>query len=83
METKKSWKIVLETYGDAQKVLHAMREIIENFSVVTIADLYELVGLPGHYTFSRMGWSTLDAVEIRAAEEKGWFVDFPEPEVIP
>ena len=55
--------IILETRGEAEDVLDRMRELIDTYGQVTVADLYDLVGITGNYTDNKYGW-----VNIRNAE---------------
>ena len=55
--------IILETRGEAEDVLDRMSELIDTYGQVTVADLYDLVGITGNYTDNKYGW-----VNIRNAE---------------
>lgn len=55
--------VVLETRGEAEDVLDRMGELIELYGVVSVADLYDLVGKSCNYTDNKYGW-----VNIRNAE---------------
>ena len=61
---------------DAEKVLDEMGEIIDRFSQVSIADLYQLVGLPTVSTQNNYGWKSLkgaDVVSVRG----GYLIKLP------
>lgn len=53
--------ILLETKGEAEHVLDRMSEIIQTYDVVSVADLYELVGLQSTYTDQNYGWDDLSS----------------------
>lgn len=55
--------IVVSTYSDAEDVLNRMNEIIENYGMVSVADLYDLVGIPDEYTDQKYGWKNLRNAE--------------------
>lgn len=60
--------IVLETRGEAEEVLTRMDEIMELYSLVTVADLHDLVGITGNYTDQKYGWTNIrnaEAVRVR------------------
>lgn len=60
--------IVLETRGEAEEVLSRMDELIDMYSVVSVADLYDLVGITGNYTDNKYGWTNIrnaEAVRVR------------------
>lgn len=73
--------IVPSSSDDADMVLEKMRWIIDNYDVVSVGDLYELLGLPSAYTDNNWGWSNLVNAEVKAVRE-GWLLDLPDPEPI-
>lgn len=57
--------ITLETRGEAEEVLHIMREIIKEYGLVRISDLYEMIGVPlDNYTGNNYGWMNLRTAEV-------------------
>ena len=68
--------IVLESRGEAEEVLERMSELIDVYGVVTVADLYDLVGITGPYTNNKYGWTNLrNAEPIRV--NGGYLLKFP------
>lgn len=60
--------IVLETRGEAEAVLSRMDEIMDEYEIVRVADLYDLVGITGDYTDNKYGWTNIrnaDIVRVR------------------
>ena len=60
--------IVLETRGEAEEVLSRMDELIDAYGVVSVADLYDLVGISCNYTDAKYGWFNIrsaEAVRVR------------------
>lgn len=55
--------VILESRGEAEAVLHQMDEVVSTYGVVTVADLYDMVGITGRYTDNKYGWT-----DIRSAE---------------
>lgn len=55
--------IILETRGEAEDVLDRMDELIETYGMVSVADLYDLVGISGEYTDNKYGWTSLRNAE--------------------
>ncbi len=49
-------EIIFESYAEADAVLANMIDIIREYDVVSVADLYELVGMPSSYTDHKYGW---------------------------
>lgn len=56
--------IVLDNRGEAEEVLSRMDELVEVYGMVSVADLYDLVGITGNYTDNKYGWT---AVTIKSA----------------
>lgn len=68
--------IVLETRGEAEDVLERMGELIDVYGQVTVADLYDLVGVTGNYTDNKYGWTNIrNAETIRVRD--GYMLKLP------
>ena len=60
--------IVLDTRGEAEEVLDRLTEVLDTYTIATVADLYDLVGITGAYTDNKYGWTNLrnaDVVRVR------------------
>lgn len=55
--------IILESRGEAEEVLTRMDELIETYGIVSVADLYDLVGITGNYTDNNYGWTNIRNAE--------------------
>lgn len=55
--------IILESRGEAEEVLTRMDELIDTYGFVTVADLYDLVGMTCNYTDNKYGWTNLRTAE--------------------
>lgn len=51
--------IVLDDRGEAEEVLSRMDELIDTYGLVSVADLYDLVGITGSYTDNKYGWTNI------------------------
>ena len=79
----RKYELVYETRADAEKVLNGMSEIIDNYGFVTVADLYDISGLPGaYYTDSQIGWKGSIKESIIKRVRDGYIIELPEPEVL-
>ena len=68
--------VVLETRGEAEDVLSRMDELIDTYGVVSVADLYDLVGISCNYTDNKYGWSNLrNAEPVRVRD--GYMLKLP------
>lgn len=68
--------IILDNRGEAEDVLSRMDELIATYGVVSVADLYDLVGVTGNYTDNKYGW-----IDIRSAQvvriRDGYLIKLP------
>ena len=68
--------IVLASRGEAEEVITRMDELIETYGVVSVADLYDLVGKTCEYTDNKYGWTNVrNAEPIRVRD--GWMLRLP------
>ena len=55
--------VILETRGEAEEVLSSMDELIEMYGYVSVADMYDLVGITCEYTDNKYGWKNIRTAE--------------------
>lgn len=70
-------EVVVDSYGDAELVLSQMQDIIETYEQVSVADLYDLVGITGEYTDNRYGWTNISNAEIVRLRDGGYLLRMP------
>lgn len=70
---------ILTSKEEAELVLERMTDIIDQYDVVTVADLNELVGHPTTHIDNKWGWIYLGDVQIRQTNS-GYMIDFPPAE---
>lgn len=66
-----SWKSV--TYADrdeAEEILSELKEAIEKWHYVSVADACDLTGVPSNYSDTKIGWRNLDSVSVRTIKKK-------------
>ena len=68
--------IVLESRGEAEEVITRMDELIETYGVVSVADLYDLVGKTCEYTDNKYGWTNIRNAEPIPVRD-GWMLRLP------
>lgn len=61
--------IILETRGEAEAVLSRMDEIMEEYEIVRVADLYDLVGVTGEHTDNKYGWTNIRNAKIERVRD--------------
>lgn len=70
--------IILDNRGEAEEVLTRMDELIDTYGIVSVADLYDLVGISCDYTDNKYGWTNIrNAEAIRVRD--GYMLKLPKP----
>lgn len=78
---RESTDFMLATREDAYAVLETMVTIVDQYQVVSLADLNELLGLPSAVIDNRWGWTNLNASNIQQYRQ-GWLLELPPMEEI-
>jgi hypothetical protein len=73
--------IVLDTRAEALEVIERMFDVVAKYQVVTVADLYELVGLSPSPIDHKWGWSDLRGAGPTRVTN-GYLLDLPKPDPI-
>lgn len=68
--------IVLDTRGEAEEVLNRMDDLIDAYGMVSVADLYDLVGISGNYTDNKYGWTNLRNATVQRVRD-GYLLKLP------
>ncbi len=71
--------IIFDNRGDAEAVLSAMDDVIDQYGVVSVGELYELADITTtNYMVNRYGWTDIrSAMPVRVRD--GWMIKFPKP----
>lgn len=56
--------VILASRGEAEEVLARMDEIIDEYKIVSVADMYDLMGITCEYTDNKYGWTNLRNAEV-------------------
>lgn len=67
---------VFDSRGEAQQVLDALDETLDRYGIVSVADLYDLLGQTGSYTDNSYGWTDLHAASIVRVQD-GFLLKLP------
>lgn len=71
-------QILLATRAEADEVLERMQDVVDRYQVVSVHDLYELVGETPQFSDAQWGWDSL--VGARAVRDGGgYLLDLPKP----
>lgn len=68
--------IVLESRGEAEEVLERMDDLLDTYGLVSVADLYDLVGITGNYTDNKYGWTNLRTASVQRLRD-GYLLKLP------
>jgi hypothetical protein len=68
--------IVLDNRGEAEEVLYRMDELVEKYGLVSVADLYDLVGISHDYTDNNYGWTNLGTACVVRVQD-GYMLKLP------
>lgn len=70
-------EIIFETRGDAEAVLDAMYDILNQYKVVSVAELYDLASITTHnYTCNNYGWIDLRGSNVVRVRD-GYILKLP------
>lgn len=70
--------VVVDTRGEAEEVLARMDELIVEYGLVSVADLYDLVGISGNYTDNKYGWTNTDGAKVVRVRD-GYMIKLQKP----
>ena len=69
--------IILENRGEAELVIDRMKEYIDSYGIVTVAELYEFIGVTRDYTTRNYGWTNLDSARVNRIRD-GYLLVLPQ-----
>ena len=68
--------IIISSRADAEQVLDEMRELLDTYKQVTVADFYDMLDITAEFTDHKFGWTDLsDARVVRV--RNGYRIDLP------
>lgn len=69
-------EVTFNDRGEAEETLLRMKENVERYGVVSVADFYDMVGAKHAYTDNKYGWKSLDTVTV-VRNGDGYSIQFP------
>ena len=72
-------ELVLDNRQGAEEVLDRMLDILSHYEVVTVADLYELVGFDAAHTDHKGGWTALQGAGVDRTKGGMYLLNLPQP----
>ena len=71
--------IAFEERGDANNVLDALCDLINDFGQCSVYDYYEASGLTCDYTYKNYGWYDLNTAVIQLTRDGDYIIRMPKP----
>lgn len=68
--------IILGTQEEADLVIERLNDVIDQYQVVSLGDLYDLLGLQTSHIDNKWGWTRLHNVQVRQIKE-GYLLELP------
>jgi hypothetical protein len=69
-------EVILSSKEEGELVIERLTDIIDTYDVASVADLYDLLGLPTSYIDNKWGWTVLTYADVRQVRE-GFLIDLP------
>lgn len=69
--------ICFETRADAEEVLSAMEDILDQYSIVSVGDYLDLCGISGTSTDQKHGWTSLANADIERDRAGQYYIRMP------
>lgn len=70
-------QLILESKEDAEEVLNSINERMEKYGLISVHDLYDIVGIVGVFADVKYGWKDLSSIEVIPVKE-GYSIMLPE-----
>lgn len=74
-------RIRFSNRADAEAVLNKMQENIEEYGMVTIADLYEFADVRSEHTTYKFGWTSIGSADVERRRD-GYYLKLPTPRAL-
>lgn len=68
--------IILETRGEAEEVLSTLVDMIDDYGMASVADLYDAVGITSNFTDNKYGWTNLSSASVSRVRD-GYLINLP------
>lgn len=75
-------EIVIEHRVEAEETLNQMFDMLAEYEVVTLSDLYQMLGQSTTWQDDKWGWTDLRGASVERVRGGGWILDLPRPKEI-
>lgn len=69
-------ELIVSSKSEGDLVIERLVDIIDTYEVASVADLYDLLGLPNSYIDNKWGWTQLAYADVRQVRE-GFLIELP------
>lgn len=69
--------VVVNSRADAEAVIEQMDGIMDTYGMVSVADLYDLVGMTSNFTDNNYGWTNIRNAKPVRLRDGGWEIQMP------
>lgn len=69
-------EIILESRGEAEEILERLTDLVSQYDVATVTDLYDMIGVTGSFTDEKWGWYDLRSASVSRVRG-GYLLDLP------
>lgn len=73
--------VILGSREEAELVIERLGDILAQYDVVALADLYDLLGLETSHVDNKWGWTSLGRMQVRQTRQ-GYLLELPQLEAI-
>lgn len=73
-------ELLFTNRGEPDVVLERLQDVINEYKMVSVSELYELIGHPTSHTDNKWGWYNLAGAGVQQAH-RGWVLILPKPVV--
>ncbi len=74
-------EIILESKAEADEVLSNLVDLIDDYGIASVGDLYDSLGIHSDFTDQSYGWMNLSSASVRRVRE-GYILHLPKPQLI-
>ena len=69
--------LAFEDRGQAERVLDRMQELVSEYEVVSVSELYDLVGISADFIHQKWGWFDLRGTQVTRSRSGGYILALP------
>lgn len=71
--------IIVETRAEAEDVIFRLADLVDQYQMATVADLYSLCGMTGDFQSNKWGWESVAGARAVRQRGGGFLIDMPKP----